>query len=175
MIRRHRRVLPARIVALLLLAAMVVLVMACVQLLLGQPPLISFGALAAAGAALQWGSSAVLAAGVVAAVLGLVLLACAWTRGAATVLPLATTEYTSAGATRQSLRRSIATVAHTVDGVHTATATVTPRRVRATVTTPLRDPGDLREQVSAAIEEHLGAIALARTPRTTVRVTSRSN
>lgn len=40
MIRRHRRVLPASIVAVLLLAAMVLLIIACVQTLLGQPLLV---------------------------------------------------------------------------------------------------------------------------------------
>lgn len=171
MIRRHRRVLPATIVALVLLAAMVLLVVACVQLLLGQPPLIPFTTLAATGAGLTWASGPVIAAGVIAAVLGLVLLACAWTRGGATVVPLAATEHSTAGATAHSLRRAVTATAHAVDGVHSASATMTPRRVSATVATPLRDPGDLRDQVQAAIDTELDDIALHRTPRTTVRVT----
>lgn len=172
MIRRHRRVLPATIVALVLLATMVLLVASCVQLLLGQPPLIPFATLAATGTSLQWDGGAVLAAGVGVAVVGLVLLACAWTRGAATVVPLAATEHSTAGTTAHSLRHAVADSARAVDGVHAASATVTPRRVRATVATPLRDATGLREQVETAVGEQLGAIALDRTPRTRVRVTT---
>lgn len=176
MIRRHRRVLPATIVALVLLAAMVVLVVSCVQLLLGQPPLIPFGTVVPIAAALPWSSGTVMAAGAVAAALGLVLLACAWTPGAATIVPLAPTEHSTAGATRQSLRRIVTSTARAVDGVHSASATVRPRRVGVRVRTPLRDPGELGQQVRAAIDDRLAEIALARTPRTRVRVThDRSN
>lgn len=167
MIRRHRRVAPASIVALLLLAAMVLIVIACVQTLLGHPPLLPFAALADRAGTLAWSSPAVLGGGGVLALLGLVLLVCAWSPGSATVLPLAG-GYSSAGATRHSLRRVVTQAAGRVDGISKATATIGRRRVRTTVTTPLRDTTGLGEQVRAAVDDQLAGIALARPPRITV-------
>jgi len=176
MIRRPRRVFPATMVAVVLLAAMVLIVISCVQILLGQPPLIGFATLAAQGASLHWADVAVLVAGGVLAALGVVLLVCAWSPGKPSVLPLASSGgRSSAGATRHSLRRAVIDAAGRVDGVSHATATITASRVRATVSTPLRDRGDLAERVETAVGEQLTTIALDRPPTVNVRVnTARS-
>lgn len=171
MIRRHRRVVPATIVAVVLLAAMVAIIASCVQVLLGQPPLIGFADLAAQGAALRWVDVVVLIAGAILAVLGVILLACAWSPGKPTVLPLASADpQHTAGATRHSLRRTMINAAEGVDGVRHATAVVTPRRIRTTVTTSLRDDSGLSDRVRTAVGERLTAIALDRPPRIDVRV-----
>lgn len=171
MIRRHRRVVPATIVAVILLAAMVLIIASCVQILLGQPPLVAFTDLATQAAMLHWADAVVLIGGGVVAVLGVILLACAWSPGSPTVLPLATADQQhTAGATRHSLRRTMISTAEGVDGVSHAIATVTPRRIRTTVTTSLRDDSGLSERVRTAVGERLTAIALDRAPRIDVRI-----
>jgi hypothetical protein len=170
-IRRPRRVVPATIVAVLLLAAAVLLVWACVQVLLGQTPIVPFAALAEWGAQAAWADVVVLVGGGVLAALGIVLLACAWTPGAPNVLALADVgDDIDAGATRRTVRHAVAAAAGRVDGVTAASAQVSPGRVRATVTTPLRDAGALPAEVRAAVGDQLTALALRRAPRISVRV-----
>ena len=148
MIRRPRRVIPASIVAGLLLVAMVVVVWSCVQVLLGQAPLLPLTSLAARGSELHWNDLAVLIGGGILAGLGLVLLACAWLPGAPNVLSLADVgDQTQAGATTRTVRQAVAAAASRVVGVSAATA-----------------------QVRAAVGERLTAIALRRPPTITVRV-----
>lgn len=175
MIRRPRRVVPASIVALLVLAAMVLLVWSCVQILLGQQPVLPFAELAEQGSGLTWNALPVLIAGGVLAALGLVLLACAWLPGAPNVLPLAEVDgdaagHTRTGATRRGVRQAVSTAAGRVDGVSGATAQVTPGRVRTTVNTSLNDTSALAGQVRTAVDEQLTTIALRRAPKLSVRV-----
>lgn len=183
MIRRPRRVVPASLVALLVLAVMVLLVWSCAQVLLGQQPVLPFAELAEQGSTLTWNALPVLVAGGVLAALGLVLLACAWLPGAPNVLPLAdlatptgndarndAAGHTRAGATRRGVRQAVALAAGRVDGVSGATAQVTPRRVRTTVRTSLNDTSALTGQVLIAVGEQLSTIALQRAPKVSVRV-----
>jgi Family of unknown function (DUF6286) len=170
-IRRPRRVVPATLVAVVLLGAMVLLIVACVQVLLGQPPVIAFGDLGAQAASLRWADLLVLVAGGVAAALGVVLLICAWSPGKPSVLPLASASGRStAGATRHSLERAVVQAAGEVDGVSHASAKVGASQVRATVSTPLRESGDLSGRIEKAVGERLTDIALDRRPRISVRV-----
>lgn len=171
MIRRPRRVIPAAVVAALVLALAVLVVWSCVQVLLGQAPVLPFGSLADRGAGLDWSDPVVLVAGGVLAALGIVLLLCAWLPGKPNVLSLAEVgDRTQAGATRRSVRTAVVHAARQVDGVSAASAQVTPGRVRATVTTPLRDTADLSEHVRAAVGDQLTTIALDRPPTIHVRV-----
>jgi hypothetical protein len=62
-----------------------------------------------------------------------------------------------------------------VDGVDRARVRAGARRVNATVRTPLREPGPLRDQVLAAINNRLTDIAPTRSPRIRVRVRTRSD
>jgi hypothetical protein len=177
MIRRPRRVIPASIVALLVLAAMVILVWSCIQVLLGQQPILPFTSLAEQGTRLHWNDLPVLISGGLLAALGLTLLTCAWLPGAPKVLALADLgSQTQAGATRRSVRQAVTTAAGRVDGVSSAAAHITPTRVRATVHTPLRETDALPEKVRAAIGDQLTTIGLQRSPRISVRVNrTRSN
>jgi hypothetical protein len=171
MIRRPRRVVPAVLVALVLLAAAVFVIWSCVDLLLGRPPLVPFDAIARRAAALHGDELLVLAAGGVVAGLGLVLLACAWLPGVPNVLTLADVgDQTSAGVTRRSLRNAVARAAGSVDGVAKAGAKVGAGRVRATVSTPLGESGDLSERVRSAVGSRLTAIALHRAPSVKVKI-----
>ena len=171
MIRRPRRVIPSSIVAAILLALMVLVIASCVQVLLGQAPVIPFGSLATRGSELTWADLPVLIGGGVLGALGVILLVCAWLPGAPNVLSLAAVGAgTQAGATRRSVRTAVVRAARRVDGVSRATASVSPGRVRATVSTPLREAGDLPDQVRSAVGEQLTTIALERSPTIRVRV-----
>lgn len=171
MIRRPRRSLPATLVAFVLFAAMVLLVTACVQVLVGSPPALPFAELAAEAHTVRWDNVFVLVAGAVLVVLGVVLLACAWVPGVPEVLPLTGARgATAAGVTRRSLRRNLIAAARRVDGVSGASVTVAGGRVRARVATPLRDASDLPSRVRSALDQRLEAIGLSRTPRVSVRV-----
>lgn len=177
MIRRPRRTLPATLVALILLAAAVLVTVSCVQVLLGQSPLLPFTDMAAFGATLAGASPVVLAAAAVLASLGVVLLYAALIPGAPTVLPLdAGTSGLDTGVTRASLASALTDTARGVDGVDAARVQVRGRRVTATVHTPLAEPDELREQVTTALDDRLTDLAPTRTPqvRVRVRVTTRS-
>lgn len=176
MIRRPRRTIPATLVALILLAAAVLVTISCVQLLLGQPPLLAFTALAELGAGLSGAAPAVLAAAVVATLLGLVLLYAALSPGAPTVLALhAGSSGIDTGVTRASLASALTATARGVDGVDTAQVAVRGRRVTATVHTPLHEATGLREQVATALDDQLTDLAPTRPPQVRVRVaTTRS-
>ncbi len=176
MIRRPRRTVPATLVAIVLLAAAVLVAISCVQLLLGQPPLLPFPNMAAFGATLTAASPLVLAAAAVAVLLGVVLLYAALGPGKPTVLPLdAGTSGLDTGVTRRSLAAALADTARVVDGVDAAHVKLRGRRVTATVHTPLHAEAGLREQVITALDKRLTDLAPTRTPRVKVRVaTTRS-
>ncbi len=172
MIRRPRRTLPALLVALGLLAAAVLTAISCIQLLLGQPPLLPFAELARTASGLSWHQPVVLAGAAVITLLGLMLLAAALVPGTPTVLPLApVADQPEAGVTRPSLSRSLANAAAAVDGIDHAQVRVRDWRVTATVRTPLGSPG-LDEQVRSALAERLDDIAPARHPRIRVRLSA---
>lgn len=171
MIRRRRRVLPATLVALVLLAAMVLVVVSCVQLIVGQVPVLPLDALAATGSGVAWNAPGVFAAAGVLVVLGVILCACAWLPGTPTVLPLdGRGGGMSAGVTRASLSRDLDAAAEGVDGIAQATSTLSPTRARITVRTGLTETGDLAEQVRTVVGDRLTAVALARPPRITINV-----
>ncbi|HEX4247706.1 MAG TPA: DUF6286 domain-containing protein [Pseudonocardia sp.] len=169
MIRRHRRVLPASLVALAGLAIAGLTATSCVQLLLHRPPVLPFAAVARLGASLTWAHPLVMAAGAVLAGLGVVLLAAAALPGSPTVLPLQPGRDIDTGATRASLVHTLCGTAADVDGVDRARLRI-GRKIRATVRTPLRDAADLAGQVEAALDRRLDDIALAHRPPVRVRV-----
>lgn len=176
MIRRPRRVVPATIVALVLLAAAVLTVWSCVQVLLGQAPVVPFAALAATAASLTWAAAPVLGAAGVLAVLGAVLLVLAVVPGRPTVLALADRDHGSpqptAGATRRSVSSAVASAARGVSGIDRATAALSGRTVTATVHTPLHADPELTEQVRSAVTARLDDIAPARPLKVRVRMTA---
>ena len=176
MIRRSRRVLPATLVALVVLAICLLVAVSCVQGLTGQRPWLPLAAVVDLAAGLTAASLLVQAVAVVLAVLGVALLVAALAPGAATVLPLQPGRSGLVSSiTRSSLGTALTVAAGGVDGVGKARVRVAPRRVTAVVRTPLRDPGRLDEQVRAAIERRLVDIAPTRSPRIHVRVSSRSD
>ena len=156
---------------MIVLAAMVLLTVSCVQLLQGRPPLLPFDAVAAQASALSLDAVPVLIGGGVLVVLGLVLLLCAWLPGTPDVFPLTDRPgRVIAGVTRRTLRTDLNAAAAGIDGISGATTTVTPGRVRATARTELHDTTGLADQVRAAVGERLAAVGLQRPPRIAVRI-----
>lgn len=214
MTRRPRRTVPASILATLGLAAAVLVAWSCVQLLLGQTPLIPFITLAQTASEITWASPAILTAGIAAAALGLVLLAAALLPGTPRVMPItapnadqpgpgaasspagrsagdpdqdpggdADTDHTAfpatrpsgvrrIGITRRGVSATLTAAARAVDGVGSATVSVTPRRVTARVRTDYRNPTGVRDEVTDAVSSRLSDLALARPPQLRLRVTS---
>lgn len=176
MIRRPRRVVPATIVALVLLAAAVPTVWSGAQVLLGQSPVVPFAALATAAASLTWAAMPVLAAAGVLAVAGIVLILAAVVPGKPTVLALADRTWNSsqpsAGATRRSISTAVKAAASGVSGVDRATVGLSGRTVTATVHTPLRADPELTAQVRTAVTARLDDIAPARPLKVRIRTTA---
>ncbi|GLZ48920.1 hypothetical protein Acsp06_51050 [Actinomycetospora sp. NBRC 106375] len=176
MIRRPRRSIPATIVALLLLAMCVLVVLCCVQALLGQTPLISFTQLLAVGSGQSWDSAVVVTLAVATAVLGLVLLVAAIRPGNPTVMPLVPLSYdgatgSDAGVRRHSLVRDLTTTAEAVPGVTKATVDAGRRRIVATVAVAAADPAAVPDTVRGRLEYRLVEIGPA--PRPKVRIRAR--
>lgn len=171
MIRRPRRIVPATVVALLLLTAAVLVVVSCVQVLTGQPPVVPFADLAAVGAQATLGDPGVVAVSVVVALVGLWLLLLALTPGSPTVLPLGDGgSGIDTGITRRSLDRALSDAAEGIDGVRSTTVRSRRNRVRADVRPAFGDPAQLRDRVRERLGERLAEIGPASTPRITVRV-----
>lgn len=171
MIRRPRRSLPATLVALLLLAAAVLVALSCVQVLLGRPSLIPLATLAGVGASLTWNTPVVIAGGVIAGVLGLLLLAAAVLPGRPTVLALSgSSAGTSSGVTRRSLCRDLVSTVRSADGITATRISVKRGRIRAMVHAPGGENTELDEQVRGLLTNRLAEIALAHRPRMRVRV-----
>lgn len=104
---------------------------------------------------------------------GLLLLMAGLRRGRPTELALASTEPdVTVTASRHSVERVLSAAARSVPGIASAKVSVSGRRrgVRVDASTRLRDAGDLRDRVDAAVQERIDALLLSRPPRLTVRV-----
>ncbi|WP_431875891.1 DUF6286 domain-containing protein [Amycolatopsis sacchari] len=169
--RRPRRSLPATLVALVLLAASVLVAITAVQMLLHEHAWLSYDRAARALHELRWTDTAVLVAGVVAAVLGLLLFLCALVPGARTVLPLATDDTAiDSGASRRSYRSTLRAAAADVDGVSNAKLKVKARSVKAVVRTRRTNPAGLAETVEDSLAHRLDQIAPARRPTVKIKL-----
>ena len=179
MTRRPRRTVPATIVALVLLAVCVLTVIAVIQSLAGQTPLLSLDQLLSVGSSQHWNSAAVVGTAVVVAVVGLVLLFAAIRPGNPTVLPLVPRiggmPVSEAGVRRATLAKDLATVVGAVPGVSRADVVAGRRSVTATVRVAAADPASVPGQVRQRLDERLGEIGPARPPRIRVRTRSDTN
>lgn len=180
MIRRPRRVIPAMVVALVLLAGCALVAVCCLQQVSGHTPVLTWHQVADLGVRLHWHDPAVLAAGAVAAVVGLILLAGTLLPGRPTVLPLAATDVTTSddGVSRRGLGEILRHSAVDTDGVTAARARVRGGRVLVRITTPLDQPDDVHDvhdRVQQAVSDSLDRVALAAPPRLRVHVRTRQS
>jgi hypothetical protein len=104
--------------------------------------------------------------------LGLLLLVVGLYPGRRTELALASTEPgVTVAVSRRGVERTLAAAAHSIPGVTSVKASARRRRVRVDAWTRIRDTGDLRERISAAVQEHIDALALdAPPPHPSVRI-----
>jgi hypothetical protein len=177
MTRRSRRVIPATLLALAILALCVAAIVSISQELAGQAPLVPLAALGRHVRALRLDGTVMVTAGTVAAGLGLILLGCALIPGRSETLPMSVPGQEAghgtapvAGVSRAGLRRALASTVADVDGVTTARVRVRVRRVTARVRTELDSPQALRAEVSGVVEQRLTQAGLARPPDVRVSV-----
>lgn len=171
MIRRPRRTVPATLVALVILAAAVLVVITCIQVIAGRAPLIPFATIAGFAEDTAWNDPVSLVVGAGLAGIGLVLLVCALLPGRSRVVPLTEDdENTQTAVTRRSLAHDLAEHVRRADGITSAGVTVGARAVRVTARTPLRDGSSIVDGVREQVETRLDDIAPDRRPRVSVAV-----
>ncbi|MET4147215.1 DUF6286 domain-containing protein [Arthrobacter sp. UYCo732] len=183
--RRPSRTVPALIVGILLLTAGVALVWLTVARLVGG----TWSSLLHGPrdwlTGLAWNAPDVWGVGTAAGVVGLILLLCALIPGRFNALTVRSASADDAdGRVRAQERETVITrsaVAHLAkaqcvetDGVSSASATATNKRVHLRVKTSLRDTGDLRTRVTDGVRDRLNAIGLDPVPRVTATVESKS-
>ena len=181
---RHRpsRAVPALIVGLLLLAAGVALVwLSITRLVNGSWPRLLEGPRDWL-AALTWNDPATWQIGTAAVVVGVILLLCALIPGGYNAIAIADSGVGDEAPPVQEqetvmTRRAVARLAKArclqIDGVGSAAATATTRRVHLNVTTFLHEPGDLRARITDAVRTRLEETGLSPVPEVTATVRSR--
>ncbi|MEV6221197.1 DUF6286 domain-containing protein [Nocardia fluminea] len=164
MTRRPRRVVPAVIVALLLVAAAVLVAVSLIQRLTGTREWVSYDSVAARLHDTSWGSAWVLSAGIVVVVLGLALLAAAALPGKPVLLALEPGDGDEAGIARRSLRHALADAADGVDGLEKTRVRL--RRSKIHVTGHTHHSAERTTQdVGQAVATRLDLIKPAQVPR----------
>ena len=184
---RHRpsRTIPALTVAILLLATGAALAwLAVARLLEGTWSTILAGPRDWL-ISVHWDSPAMWTIGIVAVVLGVILLLCALIPGAFTALtvrsaattgPKVDTNKEAVVSERETVmtRRAVAHLARAqcvqIDGVATVMATASNKRVHLNVKTSLRETRDLRTRVIEEVRERLDTIGLDPVPRVTATI-----
>ena len=183
---RHRpsRAVPALIVGIMLLAAGVALVwLSITRLVNGSWPTPLQGPRDWL-AALAWNDPAVWQIGIATVVAGVILLLCAIIPGGFSALTIDDSG-TGVGDGEPPVReqetvmtrRAVAHLAKArcvqLDGVGSASATASTRRVHLSVTTSLHEPGDLRSRITDAVRARLEETGLSTVPQVTATVRSR--
>lgn len=183
---RHRpsRAVPSIIAGILLLAAGVALVWLTINRLInGTWPDLLRGPRAWL-AVLVWSDPAVSQIGIGAIVAGVILLLCAIIPGGFNALTIDDSGSGAGGGAPPvqeqetvMTRRAVAHLAKArclqIDGVGSAAATATTRRVHLNVETSLHEPGDLRTRITEAVRARLEETGLSPVPQVTATVRSR--
>lgn len=172
---RPRRMVPATVVAAVIFVVAALTAAGIVAALIGRPiALLHAEAIGSWLSRTQWNDPAALAIGAVLALAGLILIALALVPGRPRVVGLGTGRPdVLMGLTRRGLRHVAATAAGDVDGAERAGAKARGRRVRVTVTTPLRDRAEaaaVEERARVAVTEAMDRLDLTRPVAVKVRV-----
>ena len=174
--RRPSRTIPAAIVAVVLLAVGALTAIVAISRLIDSSWPTQVTGPASAVAALTWGSAAVLTAGAIAALLGLVLLVAGIKLGAYKTAPLAARGTSEAAGdtdfviSTRSLARLAAARADQVDGVDKVSASASGRRVHLKVATTSEQTDQIRRQVTDGVTERLAATGVQPVPRVSATV-----
>ncbi|MBF6326911.1 DUF6286 domain-containing protein [Nocardia transvalensis] len=170
MIRRPRRIVPAVVVVLVLLAGSVVVAVSLIQRLSGAREFVSYDSVANYLHDTTWDSVRVLVVGIAAVVVGLALLAVALLPGRSVVVPLESEDGVDAGIARRSLRGAVRDAAATVDGLESSRIRMGRKKVRVKGRSGQGSVDALPEAVRAAIEQRLLRIAPRVFPRIETRL-----
>ncbi|WP_405138615.1 DUF6286 domain-containing protein [Nocardia sp. NBC_01388] len=175
MIRRPRRVGPAVVVALALLALCVVTAVSLIGRLLGRSEVVSYDSVAHRLHDTHWSDGLVLGVGVAAAVAGVLLLALALLPGRPVVVALDEVDGSSAGVSRRSLRAALRRAAGAVHGVDSARVRVGSKKILVSARTGRIGSDEVDGAVRDAVTGTLERIAPARpaTVRTRLRSTGK--
>ncbi len=175
--RRPSRTVPATVVAVVLLAAGALsAVVGIARLVEGRWPT-AFTTVQESATGASWGSTAVWAATVALAVVGLVLLVAALVPGSRRAVGIArqtpaATGHREVAMTTRGLARIAAAAADTVDGVDRVSVSAGPGLVRLRVWSGSRDDAALvRDRVQHVVTERLQQLGLQPSPRVRVALT----
>lgn len=185
--QRPSRAVPALIVALLMLAGSAGLVWAALSKAINGfwPPFLA--PLRSWILDAHWDSLVIWLAGAVFAALGMLLILCAAVPGAFSVLKLQATDHANDKNAAKNdgkgsdqfviTRRGVANVARSqserIDGVAKAVASASVTNVHVAITTPLRTPGDLRQEVVESVHARLERSGVDPVPKVTASVQSK--
>jgi len=173
--RRPSRVVPATIVAAILLAIGTLTAIAAIARLVTGTWAAQVTGSARSVSALTWGSAAVIAAGVVFAVLGLILLIAGIKLGAFRTAELSAPAGGKVGETdyvisTRGLAHLAAAEADTVDGVDKVSASASGRKVHVAVSTESEQVDQIRQRVQAGVTDRLAAAGVSPAPKVTTTV-----
>lgn len=124
---------------------------------------------------LSWNSLGLWVAAIVLAVIGVILLLAALLPGKFNGIRLRATDEdraTEVLLSNRALTRLATAHADRMDGVTSSKATSKGKRVRLRVTSPLRQPGDLRRRVADSVSQRLQSTAPMTNPKVGVNVRS---
>ncbi|MCU1640779.1 MAG: hypothetical protein JWN03_1054 [Nocardia sp.] len=175
MIRRPRRVGPAVVVALAVLALCVLTAVSLIGRLLGRSEVVSYDSIAHRLHDTRWSDGLVLGAGVAVVVVGAVLLVLALLPGRPVVVALDEVDGSSAGVSRRSLRAALRREAGAVHGVDSARVRLGSKKILVSARTGRTGSSEVDGAVQEAVTRMLERIAPARpaTVRTRLRSTSK--
>ena len=173
--RRPSRVVPATIVAVVVLALGTLTAIAAINRLVNGTWASQVTGPARTVAALTWGSTAIIVSGIVLALIGLVLLVAGIKRGAFRTAELAAPGGGEVGETdyvisTRAVARLAAAQADTVDGVDKVSASASGRRVHVSVTTDSEQANQIRDRVQTGVTDRLTAAGVSPAPRVTTTV-----
>lgn len=166
--RRPRRVTPAVVVAVVLVAAAVLVAVSLIQNLSHSAEFVSYDSIATRLHDTSWNSHWVLGAGIGAVVIGVVLLAAAVLPGRRVVVALEPEEGMDAGIARRSLDGALADAAASVAGLENTRVRRSRKRIRVQGRAVHADHTDLEQTVDAAVGDRLARIAPRSAPPVSV-------
>ncbi|MBF6086874.1 DUF2964 family protein [Nocardia cyriacigeorgica] len=156
MIRRPRRTWPAIVIAVVVLAACVAVTVSLVQRLTGTKEYVSYDSVAGELHGITWNELPVLIGGIVALLIGVVLLVIALLPGRAKVLPLTgSDDGIQAGVSRSGLRTLLRSSAGRVDGVTSARVKVRRDTVTVIARTDRHDNAGLADAICATVTDRV--------------------
>lgn len=165
--------LLAAVLALVLAGAAGILVVEVVARLIGRGPVVTdWSRIGSWADSTTWSAPAVLAAGIVAMVLGVVLLVAEFAPSRPVRFAAAAgVEGVDTGYTRRGVAGAVRSAAEGVDGVASASVAVGRRSVRVAATAVASTPDAVRsltDPVTAAVNERIDRLGLAHRPRLAV-------